>query len=176
MDSTAKKEKEKYERVWACKAYRRISPGEISVDHFLSFNPKGKTLVDLGCGTGRAGQKLSELFDVTLFDHVDANETTLPFVQGCLWEDIPKADIGYCCDVLEHIPTEKVYAVLDNLSQYKELYIRIHLKDDNFGHKLNTKLHLTVKPFEWWLDKIQQRFENVIPLDDYPNATFYSTH
>ena len=48
-------EKDKYERMWAVKDYRSNSPGE----RLLIYSPKssftkGESIIDLGCGTGRA--------------------------------------------------------------------------------------------------------------------------
>ena len=42
-------------------------------------------------------------------------ETGVPFVNACLWDFCLKADIGFCVDVMEHIPPEKVGDVLDRI-------------------------------------------------------------
>lgn len=156
-------ERIKYEKMWAIDGYRKNSPGEKGAVQFLDFNPNGSTLVDLGCGTGRAGKRLSSRFKVTLFDIADNcldPGISLPFVHGVLWEALPKADWGFCCDVLEHIPTDKVDEVLDRMSDaYKGVYLRIFLKEDKFGKEIGEDLHLTVKPYCWWDEKIRERWK-----------------
>jgi cyclopropane fatty-acyl-phospholipid synthase-like methyltransferase len=56
------KERAKYQSIWAYPQYRMNSPGEAAVPRFLFHLPwaAGDTLIDLGCGTGRAGKALAE--------------------------------------------------------------------------------------------------------------------
>lgn len=178
--STRTSERLKYERMWEVPRYRKNSPGLIAVGDFLKHNPIGHTLVDLGCGTGRAGLELSKSFSVVLFDiagNAIDSDNTLPFIQGCLWEDVPKADIGYCCDVLEHIPTDKVDRVLDNLFEnYQQVFMRIFLTEDTCGKEIGETLHLTVKPFEWWDNKIRARWGAVDSKDATTIGTWYASN
>ncbi len=120
-------EKVKYLRCWDHPDYRKWSPGEQCVDLFLeTAEPEeGETLVDWGCGTGRASKKLWENgLDVTLVDFaanclddevkevVDRGDC-IRFIEHDLSEPIAlKSDYGYCCDVMEHIPPEDVEKVL----------------------------------------------------------------
>lgn len=169
-------EREKYERIWSHKEYRANSPGERLVPYFLKHVPAkpGESIIDLGCGTGRAGAELARHgFQVWLFDHVNAVEPSidLRFIQGTLWE-IPEIlkfdwcpiviqyDWFYCCDVLEHIPTEKVDAVLDNIAALttKGGFFQIALfPDEWFGEVL----HLTVESQDWWARKLADRWQTV---------------
>jgi len=165
-------ERIKYQRMWTeVPGYRTNSPGERLVDTFLSLAQwgKGDELIDCGSGTGRAAKKLSEAgLDVTMLDITpDATDPdiNLPFVEACLW-DMPDLlawtiDWVYCCDVLEHIPTEHVDAVLDNLATMTGYgaFLQIALFNDGFGQMIGETLHLTVKPTEWWMEKINKRWE-----------------
>lgn len=159
--STHSFERLKYEKMWNEDKYRKFSPGEKSVYDFITHKPKGRTLVDIGCGTGRASKKLSEHFEVCMFDIAkNAPEVDLPFVCGCIWKDeIPEADWGYCCDVMEHIPPSKINKTLENIAKStSQIYFRIYFQDDKCGKEVGETLHLTVKPFEWWDKKIKQYF------------------
>lgn len=127
------------------------------------FFRKPGTLVDIGCGTGRAGVELAKKHDVTLMDFIpDAVDefVTLPFVRQNLWARWPRRrwDYGYCCDVLEHMPPERVDAVLANIRKHctRKVFFSIHFEQDQFGAIVGHPLHLTVKPFVWWRDKLRE--------------------
>jgi SAM-dependent methyltransferase len=160
-------EREKYARIWSHKEYSDNSPGERLVPYFLKHVPftPGDDLIDLGCGTGRAGAALGrEGLQVYLFDHVNAVEfgIHLPFIEGNLWEpfDLFGFDWFYCCDVMEHIPPEKVDRVLDNIAALatKGGFFQIALfPDEWFGEVL----HLTVESSDWWTKKLQARWPKV---------------
>ena len=167
MDSLAIAERDKYRRMWAEPSYRHASPGESLVSDFLEAVPwkPGDTLIDLGCGTGRAGLSLHRAgLDVTLLDlwngALDPDpKINLPFIEGLLW-NIPvvgaKWSWFFCTDVMEHIPTEKVDAVLDNIARIttKGGYMQIALCPDSCGQYIGETLHLTLKPENWWTEKL----------------------
>jgi 2-polyprenyl-3-methyl-5-hydroxy-6-metoxy-1,4-benzoquinol methylase len=157
-------EREKYERIWSHQDYHANSPGERLVPYFLKNVPArpGQLIIDLGCGTGRAGAALSAAgFNVWLYDHVNATHVKLPFLLGNLWK-IPVAfnfDWFYCCDVMEHIPTEKVDHVLDNCAKIaKGGFFQIALFPDEW---YGETLHLTVMPQDWWVKKLVERWKSV---------------
>jgi SAM-dependent methyltransferase len=155
-------EQEKYERMWAIPGYRQYSPGEEAVQDFLNvIDDDRSTLLDIGCGTGRAGVKLKEAgYAVTLMDLTDNSRDyaalTLPFIQHDITKAFPiKADYGYCADVMEHIPTDQVPAVLRNIMRSTKLcFFQISTQPDHFGSVINQDLHLTVQPKDWWIQQI----------------------
>ena len=162
---TAAQEQDKYRRIWEVPGYRVKSPGELLVPTFLEHAAwnRGDTLIDLGCGAGRAGLQLSKAgLEVTLMDitrnAIDLDSRgMLPFVQHCLWEPTTlRFDWAYCCDVLEHIPPEWVNAVLENLSRIgtNGAFMQIALFKDGFGGMIGETLHLTIETAEWWMEKI----------------------
>ncbi len=167
-------EKAKYEKTWNDKAYRLASPGEIVLPDFLGRNPERGTLIDFGCGTGRATQKLIAAgFDATGVDIAsNAVDTGIPFEQACLWEKSFKAKWAYCCDVMEHIPPEYVDAVLDNMDT-ENCYLHVHLHPDKFGKRVGEVLHLTIQPHDWWLEKISKRWNIVDHSTDGHTSLFY---
>jgi hypothetical protein len=83
----------------------------------------------------------------------------LRFVEHDLTQPITQsATYGFCTDVLEHIPTEDVDKVLDNcLAACKHVFFQISTVDDVMGGMIGHPLHLTVKPYEWWLKKFTER-------------------
>lgn len=156
-------EREKYERMWGLAAYRSTSPGARVVANFIDMvEPEaGASIVDCGCGTGRAGVKLARAgFDVVLVDFAgncrDAEAEGLPFVEADLSEAIPvQADYAFCADVMEHIPPEQIDAVLANLfACAPRVFLQISTVDDCCGKLIGERLHLSVHPHAWWREKL----------------------
>lgn len=161
-------EREKYERIWSHKDYHANSPGERLAPYFLKcvpFKPK-QTVIDLGCGTARASRELIAAgLQVYLLDHVNAVDPSikLPFISANLWAlpSLRGFDWFYCCDVMEHIPTEKVDRVLDNIAALttKGGFFQIALFPDEWHGEV---LHLTVESGEWWVKKLKERWKTVL--------------
>jgi SAM-dependent methyltransferase len=164
-DSLEQVEREKYEKVWDNPDYSRISPGRLSVPDFLEWTGGQGSVVDLGCGTGQAARAISEAghAHVHMVDHAyncRDESVKLPFYQQCLWElDLPEHyDYGFCCDVMEHIPENKVNAVFRRVRNHcDKIYYRIFLHKDN-GKFTDEPLHLTVQPAEWWLSVLRKHY------------------
>lgn len=175
MEDQSIDERLKYEKVWLYDDYRKHSPGldaltKTNVIDF--FHQKGVTsILDAGCGSGQVMEWLIKNhpeFRVHGFD-IAANCLNAFFKgreseflsTGCLWhaDDVPKGyDAVYCTDVMEHIPPEHVDAVLSNLrlASGKSAFLGIALFEDGFGPIIiGAHLHLTVRPVEWWLERIQ---------------------
>ena len=168
-------EKAIYETMWGRKDYRNVSPGEKLVASFLTVaKPKpGSEVIDLGCGTGRGGLMLATLgqLNVTMVDFasncldedirpmLETQKHVMRFVEADLTEEIPAtAQYGFCTDVLEHIPTEDVDKVLDNcLHACQHVFFQIAMFEDAHGDAIGHRLHLTIKPYEWWLKKFIDR-------------------
>lgn len=168
-------EQQKYDALWSGHPeYRKTSPGEQVASVFLNqARPKpGDTVIDFGCGTGRAALMMSLLgqVNVHMVDFSDAcldedvrNALTtqahaLRFSHADLEESIPVyAKYGFCADVMEHIPPENVKKVLGNiLKSAQHVFFQISTVPDHFGEKIGEHLHLTVQPFSWWLDRFKE--------------------
>lgn len=178
MDDLEQHEREKYREAWNLVNYRTISPGEQFFVPWLKIvRPLPRSMVhDFGCGAGRASLVMALAgFYVTPIDFAENcldpeayDVVGSRFVNACLWNPIPvpKAPYGFCCDVMEHIPPEKVDDVIRNiLDRCWEATFLISFEQDHFGDELGERLHLTVQPFGWWLETLRGH-GNVIDARD----------
>ena len=162
-------EKEKYLKAWNVDAYRNISPGERCVSMFLETvdDIENKTLIDFGCGTGRAAMKLDKTFDVIPVDFASNcldKEVAEHFGDRFVEHDITKktplrADWGFCTDVMEHLPPEQVDDALDVMFEACDnIFFQIATIPDHFGGHPDIKeqLHLTVWDYSTWLKKFAE--------------------
>jgi hypothetical protein len=64
--------------------------------------------------------------------------------------------------VIEHIPTERVNAALNNIKKVTRwgAFLQIALWHDGWGDKIGARLHLTVEDDDWWKEKITARWPN----------------
>lgn len=152
-------EKDKYERMWSLPGYRNLAPGEDAAARFLEVVRPSGVVIDFGCGTGRGGLALAKAgLDVVLVDFAsncrDTQAMALPFVELDLTKPMPvRGDYGYCTDVMEHIPRDKVADVIRNIMTCAPVvFFQIATVPDNFGAAINQVLHLTVEPGAWWRD------------------------
>ena len=161
FSSTEKSERQKYETCWNDQQYRNAPKSERRIEmvaqHFQQF--KAKKLIDLGVGTGRLAHLLQEKgFEVTGVD-IASNcldeDVHIELIQQPLWEPIMGLYDGVICtDTLEHIPTNKVKAVIDNIQRLAPHgYIAIGLNKEKLN-PTGKPLHLTLKPASWWNEMI----------------------
>lgn len=167
-------EREKYRKLWQNPDYRIVSPGEQVAQLFLhrARPPSNAEIIDFGAGTGRGALMLA------LFGKLKVK--MLDFAENCLDEEVAQAcetqkerisfrvhdltkpirevaPYGYCCDVMEHIPTVDVPKVLRNiLASAQHVFFCISIVDDLMGASIGETLHLTVKPMEWWEQAIKE--------------------
>ena len=174
LDTAAERERAKYEQMWQHDDYRKFSPGLHALERLglaKEFRALGvRTILDAGCGSGKFMQRILEQhgaeftirgFDIAgnCLDPWFAGREAELLTTGCLWDEdsLPAPnDAVVCTDVMEHIPTDKVPAVLRNLcaASTKCVFLGIALFPDAFGPKvLGAPLHLTVKPVEWWREQ-----------------------
>ena len=193
--AAAMTEQQKYEKMWTVEDYRKVSPGELAANTFLSIaKPKaGDEITDFGAGTGRGGLMLWAMgkLNVTMLDFanncLDADLVTatekfpdqIRFKQHDLTKPIGHtARYGYCTDVMEHIPEQDVDLVLNNiLDAAQSVFFRISTDLDVMGPKyLNTHLHLTVQDYSWWAKKFIEHDCTILHSEDLGGAVdFYVT-
>lgn len=122
------------------------------------------TLIDFGCGDGKALDKFAAAgFVVVGVDHIALRSDV---VTACLWDlpaSLPCVDYGFCADVMEHIPPEYVDMVLQGIARHvtKTAYFRISTIPDSMGALIGETLHLTVHSGDWWVDQLLNAFDDV---------------
>lgn len=183
-------EREKYENVWENMAwYRNISPAERDLDMFLDWVPiiPGESVVDLGCGTGRASLQLWKDYEIecVLIDTAkncldqdvkkiaDMIQPDFLFYEACLTDlptHIPICNYGLCADVMEHIPPDYVDQALRHIESVimSGCYFQIAL----FPHE---DYHLTVQNDLWWLQAINKYFDIRMFSTDDRHLRCYAT-
>ena len=185
MTSPRESEEEKYKEVWGIPGYEEFSPGVSYMDIFLENvdDPASKTLLDVGCGSGKATKALIEAgfkafgFDITNKGLIEE----IPFIPGCLWQGIPNPpsagrlwDYIYCTDVMEHIPTVNVGLSLERIrSRSDYAFFTISNVHDGFGRTIGKPLHLTVQSFEWWRWRILEIGDIIEARDCWVNSIFF---
>lgn len=131
---------------------RSRSPGLGNVERFVSvIKPEmGYSLIDIGCGTGEAGLKFRDeyMLDVSWTDATDeALHSSVPrerFIQAPLWRTWHLRnrigwDYGFCCNVLENLPTEYVMLSLERMvCACRTVWLQISRGSEE------------VRPHEWW--------------------------
>jgi SAM-dependent methyltransferase len=155
----------------------------------------GGSVLDAGCGSGKGALALAARgFRVVMCDVTDAGvmpaATALPFVRASLWNDLvtaigmeieqtatydtPQVDYVYCCDVLEHVPTEFTMLVLSRLLDVARhgVFLSIALVPDGFGVWVGETLHQTVRDFCWWRDRLRDLGE-LVECRDLINTGVY---
>jgi hypothetical protein len=145
---------------WGATAERKIPK---ILKHALRFN--SNNILDYGAGYGGFGinvrKQYGEEYNVIDYEPGRPDVSDKPDPQ----------DFIICIDVLEHVEPECVESVLDDLK-------RVILKGGFFtistteAFKIlsdGRNAHLTIQPWDWWLEKIKKRF-NVI--EQHHNTKF----
>lgn len=150
-------EREKYQRMWSIPGYRDVAPGEDAAATFLEVVKPNSLVIDFGSGTGRGALAISKAgVPVWMVDFAsncrDPNVMHIPFLEHDLTEPLSlRAEFGYCTDVMEHIPTHQVDAVIRNImGSATTVFFQIATVPDAFGAVINQRLHLTVENHDWW--------------------------
>lgn len=169
--ATEEAETAKYQKMWQVDEYRKYSPGEMLLDEILwqLAMPIGAEVIDFGCGPGRLTQKLKGLGYRTRGIDFAANcldqGVDVPLTIACLW-DLPEGletEFGICCDVMEHIPPERVNDVLRGIAMSVSCatFFNISTVADGFGRVIGEQLHLTIQDRDWWKARLQRYFGGV---------------
>lgn len=187
-DALQNAERAKYQTIWRLQDYRRVSPGELVAEWAMirMGMQGGDSLIDWGCGTGRASRKFFDhgmptlmidiadnCLDPVITQIVNQEDTDFYFMEACAWDiDALKevgADFGFCCDLLEHLPPEHVATVLKNIADCTNAYAYLQPchKPDTMGAWVpGLELHLTVRDRQWWTTQIKNFFNIIETFND----------
>jgi SAM-dependent methyltransferase len=169
--------------------YGKFSPGEENVEPFmqvvkppLSLMSGPMTLLDAGCGSGRAGLLFEgKGIQVTYLDITDAGLDPRVrrnrFIEQPLWKPFPVSrywDYVFCCDVMEHVPIEFTMMTIGNLLSRctRSAWFQIALVPDEFGKAIGRPVHVTVQPFIWWRDRFAT-LGNLVDARDFGLRALY---
>lgn len=123
------------------------------VVHELALQCGAATVLDYGCGQGTLRPALTALdpdYRVLEYD---------PAIAGKEWKPV-RADLVACCDVLEHIEPDCLYAVLDDIRNIARAAVFLVVATRPARKTLadGRNAHLIVEPSRWWLPKILDRW------------------
>lgn len=181
MGKIAEAERDKYSRIWEFESYAQFSPGADQIDMFWQIaKPKsGQSVIDVGAGAGAASAILKARgLQVRAFDLTDQawTQPDIHLQTGTIWNDLRGGmyDFAYCCDVMEHIPTEYVALSIDRiLATARAAFFSVCFLDDGAGRLIGQPLHLTVKPFVWWRDLFRELGRLDEARDQMGQGVFY---
>lgn len=166
FDALAAAEAEKYDRVWTYEAYRRknhsVNCMEKWPDRF-----EVESVIDFGCGNGAFSLEMHnrgvEVLAIDISGNAPSQECKdalgKNFIVQPLWHAVPRrAQLGVCCDVMEHMDERTVPMVLETIaSACDRLFLKIAKFNEGWGTKvIQQRLHLTVQPDEWWLEQLNE--------------------
>lgn len=109
---------------------------------------KAKSILDYGCGKRTLEQALG--FPISNYDPGIVELASPP----------SPADVVVCSDVLEHIESHCLDAVLDDLKRLAldTVYLVVATGPALKHYPDGRNTHLIQQPFEWWKEKLEKRF------------------
>ena len=166
MKKRVNKEKLKYDALYQhTPEYGSANHGKMAYDIISSLEPE--SLLDVGCGNGE--------FCKWIHDNVCENVygvdfSSSPSLKGPTWirsfaHNIPvedkSIDIITTFDMMEHLLEENIE---ETLKEFKRIVVKncvfnISYYPASFDGIFGETLHPTIKPQDWWLDKIKKVFK-----------------
>lgn len=169
-DTSIEAECAKYTEVWRHRAYRKACHGlDLWRTRREIFPPNPKSVLDIGCGTGRlfahlrdngiraAGVDLVDALDPEIRERYGEYFMAVPVQEMGKWFD--KFDVGICADVMEHLPESDIGDALSHIAA--EVSQAVFLIANHPSEYMGHDLHLTRRPVEWWQDRLSVAFEHV---------------
>ena len=148
--SLDKSEKEKYAALWQAGSYR--SQSALPFARYLKGTIYGVCL-EIGCGDGTTLNYVNRDpavhcygLDITIEHCIKVPNRLL--YEAPVWDMPFEANhfkFTFSTDVLEHLPTKKVAAAINEISRITEVQTIHQIATFKMGNE-----HLTVQPIEWW--------------------------
>lgn len=150
-------EREKYELIWSKIDYSSRTDKTVIIPHI-----EGNSVLDVGCGDNSFVKLLRTIHNKTAHG-CDIASNAVKYAKehftqadaGCLPFMCQEFDTVTSCDFLEHIPPNEVDSVISELKRVGGKQVHVICTDDDnkyFGYKV----HLSVRPIEWWRDKFAE--------------------
>ena len=165
--STFLTENKKYSRLWQ-NGYKPANWERLAKALTGRIDPHGKTLMDFGFGKGNAldffENRGFRVVGVEVSDFaVEAQRLRNREVYHSSLDNLSflndnYCNIGFCNDVIEHLPEELVVPSLGEIFRTCSDYLFLSVCP-NHSHHLSLdgeNLHLTVKPKEWWEEQFSK--------------------
>lgn len=135
---------------WGATGFRQAPKVEAILDRVSA-----KSMLDYGCGNGSLVVTLKQRQNcpqVTYFQYDPGRGIKVP---GGL-----TTDVVTCIDVMEHVEEDKVDAVLKDIASRAGKVAYFLVSTTPAIHKLpdGTNAHITVHPFQWWQNRMEQFF------------------
>lgn len=134
------------------------------LDDIIALLKKYKTddVLDYGCGKSTLANNLP--FIIKQYDPAITKYSKMP----------SPADVVICTDVLEHIEPELIDNVLQHIASLlkKAGYLVANTAPAKKTLADGRNAHILVKPFSWWITKMQQYFEVVNYLEIANSSIF----
>lgn len=143
---------EQYKKIHATKEYG--TSGDRVFKQCLPFISSSWTsALDYGCGRSKTLELLP--------DHVTKRVRYDPAIPDFAKKPKGKFDFLICTDVLEHVREETVPAILAHIfSLSSNVFFSIALRPAIEILPNGQNAHVTVKPLDWWIEKIENTNNN----------------
>jgi O-methyltransferase domain len=127
---------------------------------------KPKTILDYGCGKGALINKIAQKYPSITCHKYD------PSINGIETITITEADLVINTDVLEHIPEELIDGVLEKISTLSQnVFFNLHHGLANTILPNGENAHCTVKPPDWYHQKMNKYFNTITPSSGAKKST-----
>jgi 2-polyprenyl-3-methyl-5-hydroxy-6-metoxy-1,4-benzoquinol methylase len=123
--------------------------------HIQSLKPL--KVLDYGCGQSKLYEQIEALGPrVTRYD---------PAIPELAKKPKEEFDLVLNIDVLEHIPQDEIDEIIEEIKQYSKnaVFIIDTIPAQTFLPD-GQNAHLTVKPRNWWRERLQRHFNDVDPI------------
>jgi hypothetical protein len=115
-----------------------------------------KSVLDYGSGNSDFKKTVENLYPDHDFKIVEY-EPSIPELNI----DPEACDMTICVDVLEHVEPDKIDNVLSRIRDKtnKLCFLSICVVESYGQFDDGTNLHILVKPVEWWIEKLKEKFD-----------------
>ncbi len=143
---------------------RNLKPMYRIIKSSINFNIN--SFLDYGCGKSNLTEIFSQNNNIQTYKYDPAIKEFSNLKNGL------KVDLVANCDVMEHIPEDEIDGVLMDISKISNnVFFNIYLEKAETILPNGENAHCTVKPIQWWQNKILKYFSEAnIVLSSYKNS------